>query len=72
VVIVEEKITNVMGEANFRRYARGKLLGKGGFAKCFEFTNLETKKLYASKIIQKSSLQKQRAKQKVIPEIRVA
>ena len=27
---------------------RGKLLGKGGFAKCYEITNLETKKILHS------------------------
>jgi len=48
-----------------KRYAKGKLLGKGGFAKCFEVTNLETKKVLAAKIIQKSSLTKSRARQKV-------
>jgi len=41
------------------------MLGKGGFAKCFEITNLENKKILAAKIIQKSSLTKSRARQKV-------
>ena len=66
VVIIEEKIATVSGEAAVRKYSKGKLLGKGGFAKCFEFVNLETKKLSASKLIQKNSLTKNRAKQKVL------
>lgn len=54
-----------------RRYAKGKLLGKGGFAKCFEVTNLESKKVLAAKIIPKSSLTKSRARQKLISEIKI-
>jgi len=48
------------------------LLGKGGFAKCYEVTTLDTKnssgkqKVLAAKIIQKSSLKRNRAKQKVV------
>jgi len=64
-VIVEERISTVSGETAVRRYNRGHLLGKGGFAKCYEFVNLETKKVSAAKIINKASLTKSRAKQKV-------
>lgn len=70
-VIIEEKITKVNGESAVKRYARGKLLGKGGFAKCYETTNLETKRVQAAKIIQKSSLTKSRARQKLISEIKI-
>jgi polo-like kinase 1 len=48
-----------------KRYSKGMLLGKGGFAKVYEMVNLESKKIYAGKIIMKSSLSKVRAKQKV-------
>ena len=37
--IVEEKITKVNGEVQIRKYIKGRLLGKGGFAKCYEFIN---------------------------------
>lgn len=47
------------------------MLGRGGFAKCYETTNLETKKVFAAKIIQKSSLARTRAKQKLISEIKI-
>jgi len=36
--IVEERITKPNGETQIRRYIKGKFLGKGGFAKCYEFT----------------------------------
>lgn len=39
-MIIEEKIVKSNGEVSNRRYAKGKFLGKGGFAKCYEFTNL--------------------------------
>jgi polo-like kinase 1 len=51
VEIIEEKITKVNGDIAIKRYEKGKLLGKGGFAKCFEFKDLETSKIYAAKII---------------------
>lgn len=35
--IVEEKIVKHNGEVVMRKYIKGKFLGKGGFAKCYEF-----------------------------------
>jgi polo-like kinase 1 len=64
-VIIEERISTVSGETAVRKYSKGKLLGKGGFASCFEFVNVETKKVTAAKVILKSTLTKSRAKQKV-------
>lgn len=64
-VIIEEKITKTNGEIVIKKYSRGKALGRGGFAKCYEVTNLETKKVLAAKIIPKSTLNRSRAKQKV-------
>jgi len=61
-VVIEEKISKVNGEVQIKKYARGKVLGKGGFAKCYEITNLETKKISAAKIVQKNSLTKNRAR----------
>ena len=40
VVIIEEKINKVNGDYAVKRYAKGKMLGKGGFAKCYEVTNM--------------------------------
>ena len=61
-VIVEEKIVNYNGEVQVRKYLKGKFLGKGGFAKCYEFVNQETKVLSAAKVVVKASLTKSRAK----------
>ena len=67
---IEEKIVKVNGDIAYRKYARGRFLGKGGFAKCYEFTNLENNKIYASKIIPKASLKKSRHRQKLLSEIK--
>jgi len=72
VTIVEEKISKVGGDPQIRKYSKGKMLGKGGFAKCYEFTSLETKKITAAKIIVKSSLTKTRARQKVCPCLKLS
>ena len=69
--VVEEKIIKVTGDVQIRKYYKGRLLGKGGFAKCYEFTCVENKKLFAGKVIAKSSLVKSRAKQKLISEIKI-
>ena len=37
-IIIEEK-TSKDGNISINRYNRGKPLGKGGFAKCYEITN---------------------------------
>ena len=64
-IIVEEKVVRFNGDISIKKYARGKFLGKGGFAKCYEFTNLETKRISAAKIIDKTTLTKSRAKQNI-------
>lgn len=62
MVIIEEKISKVNGEVQIKKYSRGKVLGKGGFARCYEITNIETKKSLAAKIIAKNTLTKNRAR----------
>jgi hypothetical protein len=52
-------------------YLRGKLLGKGGFAKVYKVTSLDTNKEYAVKIVPKANLVKSRARQKVSPKLAV-
>jgi len=69
-VMIEEKFKQG-GDYGIRRYIKGKFLGKGGFAKCWEFVNADTNYVHASKIIQKSSLTKSRAKQKLMSEIKI-
>jgi polo-like kinase 1 len=70
-VIIEEKVVRFNGDISVKKYIRGKFLGKGGFAKCYEFTQSETKKVSAAKIIDKTSLTKSRAKQKLMSEIKI-
>lgn len=54
-----------------RRYARGRFLGKGGFAKCYEITDMETKQVFAGKIVPKSLILKQHQREKMTSEISI-
>jgi hypothetical protein len=38
--IIEERINQNNGEIKIKKYSKGKALGRGGFAKCYEITNL--------------------------------
>ncbi|KAK8731564.1 hypothetical protein OTU49_007371 [Cherax quadricarinatus] len=53
------------------KYQRGKFLGKGGFAKCYELTDLKTKEIFAGKIVAKSLLVKPHQKEKMSQEISI-
>ena len=65
-VIIEEKRKRVNGDGyTVHRYMRGRLLGKGGFAKVYLCTAMDTNKAYAIKIVPKANLVKARARQKV-------
>jgi len=37
--MIEEKIDKITGERTLKQYKKGKLLGKGGFARCFEIVD---------------------------------
>ncbi|KAK2568246.1 Serine/threonine-protein kinase PLK1 [Acropora cervicornis] len=54
-----------------KRYLRGRFLGKGGFAKCYELTDMETKEVLAGKIISKTMLTKPHQKEKMSMEIAI-
>jgi len=69
--IVEEKITKVTGEILIRKYTKVRMLGKGGFAKCYEFIEQESQHSSAAKVIPKKTLSKSKAKQKLISEIKI-
>ena len=71
VQVVEEKVIKVNGEVAIRRYNKGRFLGKGGFARCYEFTSLDSKKITAAKVVPKASLTKSRQKQKLMSEIKI-
>ena len=44
---------------------------QGGFAKCYALRRLDTDRVYAGKVVGKSSLVKSRAKQKLLAEIKI-
>ena len=69
--IIEERYLTPSGDYSLRKYTKGRLLGKGGFARCYEFTSLDTRKITAAKIVPKASLLKSRQKQKLMNEIRI-
>ncbi|CAB4021839.1 serine threonine- kinase PLK1 [Paramuricea clavata] len=52
-----------------KKYIRGKFLGKGGFAKCYELQDKETNHVYAGKIVPKTMLTKPHQKEKMAMEI---
>ena len=55
----------------FRKYERGRFLGKGGFAKCYELKDVVTGEIMAGKIVPKSLLLKTHQKEKMAQEIRL-
>ena len=65
---IPEIIKNVRRE---RTYHRGKMLGKGGFARCYELTEQATGKNYAGKAILLKSLSKKRYSEKLALEIKI-
>lgn len=54
-----------------KRYRRGKFLGKGGFAKCYEMTDLADNVIYAGKIVPKTLLVKSHQRDKMAQEIQI-
>ncbi|GJQ11915.1 hypothetical protein GpartN1_g3706.t1 [Galdieria partita] len=69
--IEERKVHNgTIGEV-IRKFEKGRLLGKGGFAKVYHLTDIHTHQKYAGKIIPKNAIRKESAKQKLISEIRI-
>jgi polo-like kinase 1 len=65
VTIIEHRKRPCGDGYTVHKYLRGKLLGKGGFAKVYKVTSLDTNKEYAIKIVPKANLVKSRARQKV-------
>ncbi|XP_062311205.1 serine/threonine-protein kinase PLK1 [Osmerus eperlanus] len=54
-----------------KRYMRGRFLGKGGFAKCYEITDLDTKEVFAGKVVPKSMILKPHQREKMSSEIAI-
>lgn len=66
--IIEDK-TFLKSHGHVKRYEKGKFLGKGAFAKCYEIKSLDTGKRYAAKIIPKSVLNNEKRKKQLLNEI---
>jgi len=56
-------------QAKSLNYERGKFLGKGGFAKCYELRSVTSNEILAGKIVPKSLLVKQHQREKMAQEI---
>jgi polo-like kinase 1 len=69
--LIYEQVINDEGRTITKTYRRGKLLGKGGFARCFVFTDVYTNEVFAGKVVQKSSLKRTRAREKLMAEIKI-
>lgn len=63
--MIQEKFTKPSGEVVERVYYKGKMIGEGGFAQCYEFTNMALHKVFAAKIISKAVLKNKQVRQKV-------
>jgi len=67
-----KEIPDIIVDPNLkRRYEKGRFLGKGGFAKCYELKDLATGEVTAGKIVPKSLLTKSHQKEKMSQEIRL-
>lgn len=53
------------------KYRRGRLLGKGGFARCYEVIQTDTKRAYAGKVVNKLRISKPNQREKMQREIAV-
>ena len=65
ITIIEHRKRPCGNGHTVHTYLRGKLIGKGGFAKVYKVTSLDTNKEYAVKVVPKANLVKSRARQKV-------
>jgi len=70
--VKQAEIPEIIADPNSKRkYERGRFLGKGGFAKCYELKDLATGEITAGKIVPKSLLTKSHQKEKMSQEIRL-
>lgn len=71
-IVFEERRRNSSGDGyTIHKYTRGRLLGKGGFAKVYWCTSMDTGRNYAVKVVPKANLVKSRARQKLQAEIKI-
>ncbi|ELT98162.1 hypothetical protein CAPTEDRAFT_160517 [Capitella teleta] len=70
-VRAKEVPENIFDAKSKRKYIKGRFLGKGGFARCYELTDVATKKIYAGKIVAKTLLTKPHQREKMTQEINI-
>jgi polo-like kinase 1 len=59
-------VPDVVYDSNMKKtYTKGKFLGKGGFARCYELIDNQTQKIYAGKVVSKTLLVKKHQRDKV-------
>ena len=56
---------------NVRKYTKGRFLGKGGFAKCYELICQDNNKTFAAKMLPLSDIKTERQRQKLLTEIKI-
>lgn len=65
-IIVHRQLDSTTGQERIvQRFSVGRQLGRGAFGSCFEVRDLETKQLYAAKVIAKASLKRKSQQAKV-------
>ena len=69
--VVTERFKDESGETRVRTYVRGRPLGKGGFAVVYSMQDPSTGESFAAKVVAKSTLEKERARMKILTEIRI-
>lgn len=68
---VKEMPDSVVDPRTNKKYVTGQLLGKGGFARCYELTDIATKEIFAGKVVSKTVLTKQHQKDKMAQEVAI-
>ncbi|XP_075292552.1 serine/threonine-protein kinase PLK1 [Opisthocomus hoazin] len=69
---VGKEVPKVLVDPRSRRsFVRGRFLGKGGFARCYELAETEGREVFAGKVVPKSLLVKPHQKEKMSMEIAI-
>ena len=69
--VITEEVKDDRGATSTRTYVRGRPLGKGGFAVVYAVQDAASGVSYAAKVVAKSTLEKPRARAKILTEIRI-
>ena len=69
--LIINKFVTPEGETIIKKYKKKEFLGKGGFAQCYKFLDMQTGVDVAGKVIDKNSLCKSRTFKKLLYEISI-